>query len=424
MSIAETATAFFLAAVVILVACRLVAYAVSRLDQPPVVGEMIAGVLLGPSALGLASPALQEALFPPSIRPMLYVVSHIGLVAFMFGVGYEFRSRSVAGLARSAGIISLAGITVPLSLGIGLVFLMQNQTDAFVDSTPIGVSALFVGVTLSITAFPMLARIITERRLTGTRLGTLTLAAGALDDGLAWVLLAAVLSAASGDLSTVAITAGGAVLFIVLLGTVGKRALGWSLSRPSLGLEQGILITAIALFVAAWFTDKIGLYSVFGGFCLGFFFPRTESSERVIQAITPVTRIVFLPLFFAYSGLNTEFGSLFTPALLGLTGACVAAAVIGKFGACWAAARFAGEPAAVAVRVGALMNARGLMQLIALNVGLQAGIVTTQLFSALVVVAMVTTIMATPCLNWLDRRDARRAAQGDTMSDRVPEPHG
>ena len=411
MSIAETATAFFLAAVVILIVCRLVVFAVGRLDQPPVVGEMIAGVLLGPSLLGLISPSLQETLFPPSIRPMLYVVSHIGLVAFMFSVGYEFRSRPVTGLARSAGIVSLAGITVPLGLGILLVYLVHDRVDAFADSTPLVVSALFVGVTLSITAFPMLARIITERRLTGTRQGSLTLAAGAIDDGLAWVLLAGVLSIASGDPSKVAITAGGTVLFILFLATVGKRALTWLFDRGPIGTEHGILITAIVLFVAAWFTDKIGLYSVFGGFCLGFFFPRTESSERVIQAITPVTRIVFLPLFFAYSGLNTRFGSLFTPALLTLTAACVVAAVVGKFGACWAAARLVGESPPVAVRVGALMNARGLMQLIALNVGLQAGIVTSQLFSALVVVAMVTTIMATPCLNWLDRRDARRAGE-------------
>ncbi len=410
MDIAGAAARFFLAAVVVLIVCRVVGSAVGRIGQPPVVGEMIAGVLLGPSALGFALPDVQEALFPPSVRPMLYVVSHIGLVAFMFEVGYEFKARGVGGIGRSALAISTAGVTAPLLGGVALILLAQGHIDVLVDDVPVFVSALFVGVTLAITAFPMLARIITERGLTDTRLGTLSLASGALDDGVAWILLALVLGLATGDPGGVLLTAGGAVAFLLVLATVGRRGLRWAMSRPGASIEQLVLVTAVALFAAAWYTDTIGLYSVFGGFCVGFVFPRGEVSERVIAAISPVTRVVFLPLFFAYSGLNTQFGLLFTPSLLALAAACVAVAIAGKFGACWLAGRLVGESGADALRVGVLMNARGLMQLIALNVGLVAGIVTRELFSVLVLVAIVTTVMTAPWLSWLDRRAARRTA--------------
>jgi Kef-type K+ transport system membrane component KefB len=169
-----------------------------------------------------------------------------------------------------------------------------------------------------------------------------------------------------------------------------------------------VLLVVVMLFLACWYTDVIGLYAVFGAFALGVVFPRSEAVGRAVKTVTPVGAL-FLPLFFTYSGLNTDFGLLVHPALLLFSLACVLAAVVGKFGACWLAARVAGEPQAVALRVGTLMNARGLMQLIAINVGLAAGIVTKELFSVLVVVALVTTIMATPMLSFWDRRDRRRA---------------
>lgn len=409
MDIAATTARFFLAAVVVLITCRLVVGAVHRIGQPPVVGEMIAGVLLGPSLLGLLFPSVQEALFPASVRPMLYVVSHIGLVAFMFEVGHEFAAQRSERLARSAAMVSAAGVTAPLALGIGLVLLSHDHIDVLAGGgVPLLVSALFVGVTLSITAFPMLARIISERGLAGTRLGQLALACGALDDGVAWVLLAVVLGMASGDPSRILTTAGGTVLFVAFLALVGKRVLANLFSRPGAAVEPLVLATAISLFAAAWFTDSIGLYSVFGGFCLGFVFPHTDTADRVVAAISPITRVVFLPLFFAYSGLNTQFGLLFTPALALFAVACVTVAVVGKFAACAAAARLAGEEPGIALRVGVLMNARGLMQLIALNVGLQTGIATPELFSALVLVAVVTTVMTAPWLSLLDRRAAKQ----------------
>lgn len=405
MDIASTTARFFLAAVVVLVVCRLVTVVMRRVGQPPVIGEMVAGVLLGPSLLGLVLPGVQDTLFPDSVRPMLYVVSHIGLVAFMFEVGHEFKSQRVRGVGRSAVMISSAGVTVPLLLGVLLVLTLGNQAGVLAGGVPLWASALFVGVTLAITAFPMLARIITERGLAGTRYGSLSLACGALDDAVAWVLLAVVIGSATGDPNKILVTAGGSVVFVLFVAFVARPGLAWVFGRPGMQTEQLVLVTAVALFAAAWFTDTIGLYSVFGGFCLGYVFPSGPAADRVVASISPVTKTVFLPLFFAYSGLNTQFGLLVSPALLLLSLAFILAAIVGKFGGCLGAARLAGESPGVAVRIGVLMNARGLMQLIALNIGLQTGVATPALFSALVLVALVTTIMTAPWLSFLDRRE-------------------
>ncbi|WP_406120977.1 cation:proton antiporter [Streptomyces sp. NBC_00989] len=184
------------------------------------------------------------------------------------------------------------------------------------------------------------------------------------------------------------------------------------MNRPGLGDDTRLLFTVAPLFCAAWFTDISGLYSVFGAFCVGMAMPRGEASERLVRTTQSVTQVVFVPMFFTYSGLNTRFDVFSDPPVLLFGAAAVVVAVVGKFGGCWAAARLRGEPGPVAVGVGALMNARGLMQLIALNIGLSAGIVSEELFTALVLVALVTTVMTVPVLSRLDRRDARsRAAQ-------------
>ncbi|GAA3465075.1 cation:proton antiporter [Saccharothrix longispora] len=407
MTPTELAPAFFLAVVVVLFTCRLVGRLLRAAGQPPVVGEMVAGVVLGPSVLGALLPDVEAGLFPTELRPILYVVGQIGLVAFMFRAGWEFRLDRVRGVARPAGVISLAGIVVPLLLGGALTWFADGRADVFPDDVPLAVSALFVGVALAITAFPMLARIITERGLQETRFGALSLGAGAVDDAVAWVLLAGVLGMATGDAGPVAIALGGSVLLLGALVLV-LRSRGHAVRLAERLTPENLLLVVVAvLFVAAWYTDTIGLYAVFGAFSLGVVFPRSERLDRAVGALTPVGAL-FLPLFFTYSGLNTDFALLGSGSLLLFTAACVAVAILGKFGACWLAARAAGEPQSVALRVGALMNARGLMQLIALNVGLAAGIVTPALFSALVVVALVTTTMATPVLSLFDRLDRRR----------------
>ncbi|KOU07388.1 cation:proton antiporter [Streptomyces sp. NRRL F-5755] len=418
MSTTELGPVFFLAVVVILLVCRLVGRALRALGQPPVVGEMAAGVVLGPSVLGLLAPGVEAALFPPELRPALYVAGQIGLVVFMFQTGYEFRTAGIRRVAKPATMISAAGILVPFALGVGLTYAVHDSVDVFPKDVAVGVCGLFVGVTLAITAFPMLARIITERGLTGTRFGSLSLASGAVDDALAWVLLAGVLGMAgsgTGPLLVALAGSAGLVVVLALLARSGTRLAGLTHRRAP---DELLLVTVVLLFLAAWYTDRIGLYAVFGAFSLGVVFPRSEAVDRAIEAIGPISRIVFLPLFFTYSGLNTDFALLASPGLLLFTVACVALAVLGKLGACWLAARAAGEEGAVALRIGTLMNARGLMQLIAINIGLAAGIVTPSLFAVLVVVALVTTVMATPLLTLWDRIDARRAV-GRPRAERV-----
>jgi Kef-type K+ transport system membrane component KefB len=409
MSPTELAPAFFLSVVVILVVCRLVGLALRSLGQPPVVGEMVAGVVLGPSVLGLLAPGVESHLFPAALRPVLYVVGQIGLVAFMFQAGYEFRTDRIRPVARAAASISAAGIVAPLALGTGLTFLVHGSVHVFPAHVSTLVSALFVGVTLSITAFPMLARIITERGLTGSRFGTIALASGALDDAVAWVMLAGVLSLAGTGVGTFLVALFGAVGLAAVLAVLTKARVRATHAAAKLSSDQLLLATVVVLFLAAWYTDRIGLYAVFGAFSLGVVFPRSEPVDRAVAGISPVSRIVFLPLFFTYSGLNTNFGLLSGTSVLLFTAACVVLAVVGKLGACWLAARLVGEKPEVALRVGTLMNARGLMQLIAINVGLAAGIVSPAMFSVLVVVALVTTVMATPLLSLWDRMDAGRA---------------
>ncbi|MEU6251501.1 cation:proton antiporter [Streptomyces sp. NPDC047043] len=414
MTPVELAPAFFLAVVVILLTCRLVVLVAGRFGQPPVVGEMIAGVLLGPSLFGLLAPGLSAEVFPSELKPMLYVAGQIGLVALMFAAGYEFRTHAGRGLAGTAVAVSSAGVAIPLALGVGLTLVAHGHVGIFVDGVSVWVTAAFVGVALAITAFPMLARIITERGLAGSRFGSLALASGATDDAVAWILLAGVLSVAKGEAGPVLRAVGGSLLFVAVLFLLGRRLLKWIVDRPGLGDDTRLLFTVAVLFCAAWFTDTIDLYAVFGAFCVGMAMPRGEASERLVRTTQSVTQVVFVPMFFTYSGLNTRFDVFSDPSVTAFGAAAVVLAVAGKFGGCWAAARLRGEPGPVAVRVGALMNARGLMQLIALNIGLAAGIVSEELFTALVLVALITTVMTVPVLSWLDRRDAGSRAAEET----------
>lgn len=221
------------------------------------------------------------------------------------------------------------------------------------------------------------------------------------------------LSVASGEAGPVLTAVGGSLLFVAVLFLLGRRLLAWIVNRPGLGDDTRLLFTVAVLFGAAWFTDVIDLYAVFGAFCVGMAMPRGEASEQLVRTTQSVTQVVFVPMFFTYSGLNTRFDVFSDPSVMAFGAAAVVLAVAGKFGGCWAAARLRGEPGPVAVRVGALMNARGLMQAIALNIGLAAGIVSEELFTALVLVALITTVMTVPVLSWLDRRDARAQAPGE-----------
>jgi Kef-type K+ transport system membrane component KefB len=398
-------TAFLLAVVVILVACPVVTLLLRPLRQPPVVAEMVAGVLLGPSVLGLLLPSVEHHLFPEQIRPLLYVAGQLGLTLFMFQAGYEFPLAGIGRVARPAALVSAAGSATPLVLGAALTWVAHGSIDAAPPGVPLRVLAGFVGVTLAITAFPMLARIISENGLGGTAFGRIALAAGALDDVVAWVLLAGVVSMARGSAGTVVLAVSGAAGLVAALTLLvrARRPLLRAVDR--LGPAQLQLALLVAVCLAAWYTNRVGLYAVFGAFSLGVAIPHDRRIDAAVAATEPLARTLLLPLFFTYSGLNTDTGLLGRPALLLFAAGCTAVAVVGKFGACWWASRAVGQPHAVALRIGTLMNARGLMQLIAINVGLSQGIVTRSMFTVLVVVAVVTTLMATPLLRFLDRRD-------------------
>jgi len=421
---AELAPRFFVAVVVVVVVCRVVARVLGRLGQPAVVGEMLAGVLLGPSLLGQVLPGVQAAIFPEELLPVLYVLGQVGLVLFMVAAGHEFGRYQPGRSVRTAGAVSMAGICAPLVLGAAVTVLARDRVPVFVEGVSTGVAAAFVGVALAITAFPMLARIVVERGQAGTAHGGLALAAGALDDAVAWILLAFVLAAASGDLGPALLTLFGAVLFAVLTWVGGPRVVGLVVERTRFDPVARLTVVLTIVFAVAWYTDTIGLYAVFGAFCVGLVMPQGSAGDDLVASITPLATGIFLPLFFTYSGLQTRFGLLGDPAVLLFALVCVLVAVVGKFGACWAAARLAGQPPAVAARVGALMNARGLMQLIALNVGLQAGIVSERMFTALVLVALVTTLMTTPALSLLDRFRRLPSMQTGQVSSLPAAEHG
>lgn len=393
---------FFLQLAVVLLVCRLVAMLARRLGQPPVVGEMIAGVALGPSLFGLLAPDLQAQLFPAASRPILFCGAQLGLVLYMFIVGLEFRLDLVRSRLRTALAVSFSGILAPFVLGCVIALWLLHLGGFFQPAVSALQAAPYLGAAMAITAFPMLARIIVERGLAGTSVGALSLAAGAIDDAAAWCVLALVLASFAGDPAIALFAIGGSLALILVVYTVGRRVLAAIAARAARGAGEDHAmfgVTLVLLMLAAWFTDSIGIYAVFGAFILGSAVPRGPFAERLRGKIEPLTVQLLLPLFFIYSGLNTRFDLVTDPGLWLVAAVILVAAVLGKAGACYLAARLCGETHREAMGVGSLMNARGLMELIILNIGLESGLITPALFSIMVLMAVVTTLMATPMFN-------------------------
>ena len=406
----EISVRVFFQIAVILAACRLVGWAIRPFGQPQVVAEMVTGVLLGPSLLGLLAPGLQAWLFPAPTKPMIYVLAQIGLVLYMFLVGLEFDLDLIRHRLRSAIAVSWAGIATPFALGALLAWLLKDRFALFASGVADWQAMLFFGAALSITAFPMLARIIYERGLSGTSLGTLALGAGSLDDAAAWCLLAAVLAGFSGKLSIVVLAVGGGAIFLFGMFLAGRplltRLYHYLGSRPT--REPLILpATLVLLTLAAWATDSLGIYAVFGAFVFGACVPRGPLQQRLEGQIMPLTTVLLLPMFFVNSGLNTAIGLLSEPAMWAIALVVLAASILGKGIACGVAARLCGETARDAVAIGALMNARGLMELILLNIAYEHGLITQTLFTMLVLMAVVTTLMAVPLFNLVYGRSGR-----------------
>lgn len=410
MSATQLSIYFFPQMFVILAVCRLVGLLARRLGQPQVVGEMIAGVLIGPSLLGWIAPGWQRALFPPETLKVLFVGAQLGVGLYMFLVGLEFKTDLFRSRAHSAASVSISGMLAPFLLGAAIAPWLLKTPGLFAETVRYHEAALFMGAAIAITAFPMLARIIYERGLTGTSLGTLALAAGAIDDATAWCVLAVVLASFGGGTVLAVKAIGGGLLYAVLMVTVGRRLLrrlGQAVDRAG-RLTPTLLSVCLMLFMlAAWAMDAVGIHAVFGGFLLGVVMPRGLLTQELRQQLGPVAVVLLLPMFFTYSGLNTQLAIVTTPTMLLVAAAVLAASCLGKFGACWAAARLTGEDNRTSLAVGALMNSRGLMELIIINIGLERGIIQPGLFAVLVVMAIVTTLMATPIFEWVYGRHAR-----------------
>jgi Kef-type K+ transport system membrane component KefB len=400
------AVQFFLQLAVILLFCRLVGAIAGRLGQPQVVAEMLAGVLLGPSLFGLLWPEAQHWLFPwdpaqtmRDTQSYLFPASQLGLALYMFVVGMEFRVDIVQRRLKSAVAVSLAGILTPLAFGAALAWIFFHYTNLFPKKTSLMDAMLFLGASMCITALPVLARIIQFKKLSGTTIGTVALGAGAINDAAAWCLLAVVLSSPDNNWSHALVNISGGAAYVAFTLLIVRpllvRVKTWLVKDGTL-TEAGLVVALALMALGAWFTDLIGLHAVFGAFVMGAAMPRGVVVRDMIGRIQPLTVALLLPLFFTYSGLNTKIGLLNTGFLWLMCGAVLLAAMLGKGVACWLAARATGIPNREAFGIGTLMNARGLMELIIINIGLQRGIISEGLFAVLVIMAVITTLMASP----------------------------
>ncbi|QSF52996.1 cation:proton antiporter [Brevundimonas fontaquae] len=423
MTNAELSVAFFLQMAIIIAACRIVGWLAKRyLGQPQVVGEMIAGVILGPSLFGLLAPDLQAALFPRESRSILFVGAQLGVGLYMFLVGLGFRRDHFRANAKSAAAVSLAGMAAPFLVAVALAPWLVAE-GLFGQGIQTWQAMLFMGAAISITAFPMLARIIHERGLSGTRLGSLSLAAGAIDDAGAWCVLAIVLASfgAGPMVAVTAIAGGGAfALFMLTLGPKMLAPLGRIAEREGRLSPTVLGIVLILFMLSAWAMDAVGIHAVFGGFILGVAMPRGLLSDEVKRQLEPFAVLVLLPMFFTFSGLNTQLTMVNSLGLLAVTVIILLGSILAKGGACWAAARLTGQDNATAMGIGALMNARGLMELIIINIGLQKGVIGPALFSILVLMAIITTLMASPLFEWVYGRKARERGELGAVDDARP----
>ena len=401
---------------------RLVGLGFKAIKQPLVIGEIFAGIMLGPSLFGLIAPGLAHSLFPPETMPYLNVLSQIGLIFFMFLIGLELNPKYLSGNLKTAILISNLSIIVPFASAFGLSFLLYPLVSG--NNVNFAPFALFLGAAMSITAFPVLARIITENNLQGTRLGTLALTCAAVDDVTAWCILAVAIAVARhGSIDQQAIfTIVESIVYIGFMFTVGR----WFLKRLSKHhrragrLSQFVLaVIYMGVVSSALITEFIGIHLIFGAFLLGAVMPKDEGLVRELAIKTEDFVLIFLlPIFFAYSGLKTQIGLLNSPHLWLLSALILLVAIGGKFTGAYIAARISGIDKRESTALGWLMNTRGLTELIVLNIGLSLGVITPLLFTMLVIMALVTTFMTSPLLEWTYPKDKIRL---DIVEQETPE---
>ena len=412
MQTSEVLLHLLLALFVILVAARLVGLAFRRLGQPPVIGEVVAGILLGPSLLGRAWPAASQFLLPPEVTPYLQAIAQIGVILYMFVIGLELDPAVLRRRPHVTFAVSITGMVVPFVLGLLLAGLLYPTLAG--ENVPYVAFAVFIGVALSITAFPVLARILSDRGIQNTRLGTVALTCAAIGDVVAWCLLALATAVATSRgqdaVRTVLLTGAflALVLFAVrpLLARFARRTEREG-EEPSL---ESLSVVFATLLLAALVTEWIGIHALFGAFLVGVALPHDSALARGLRVrLHDTVAVLLLPAFFAFSGLRTQVGLVsgtgpWSVFLLILFVACV-----GKFGGTTVAARAVGLPWRTATSLGVLMNTRGLVELIVLNVGLDLGVISAPLFTMLVLMALVTTFATAPLLSLIERPGSARA---------------
>jgi len=392
-----------------------------RLGQPAVIGEIAAGIVVGPSLLGAVAPGASAALFAASSLPTLQMLSQIGVLLFMFVVGVDLDLAHIRGRTRVAIAVSHFSIAVPFALGVGLALTLYGSYAP--PDVPFHAFALFLGVAMSITAFPVLARILIDRRMSDTPLGTMALTCAAVDDVTAWSLLALVSAVAASQ------GAGAPLFTMIVCSAIFVTAMVFPIrallrrllaTSDSVALKPAQIVAVLALMlISALTTELIGIHAIFGAFLAGVVLPATPALRQVLrERIGTMSTALLLPLFFAYTGLRTEIGLLGEPADWLVCFAIVVVATLGKMGGTIAAARWTGAGWHEAAALGALMNTRGLMELVALNVGYDLGIVTPRVFTMMVLMALATTAMTGPMLSFLATSSTSLSGRASSSSRR------
>lgn len=387
---------------VVLIAARATGYLLERIGQPSVIGEMLAGILLGPSILGALLPDVSTTLFPAESLGFLSALSQLGVLMFLFLVGLHLDLNSLRRQAGAAVIASHASIAAPFTMGVVLaVWLYPKVAPSNVAFAPF---ALFVGAAMSVTAFPVLARILEDKGLTKTPLGGLAIACAAVDDVTAWCLLAAVVALvrANGVATTLLFTLGGSLAFVIVMLKVARPMLARLAEKPLVNGRIGAStmgVVIVTVLSSALVTEWLGIHALFGAFLAGVAMPRAHAfPEAVASQLSDLLVILLLPLFFAYTGLRTRFDLIAAGDGLLITVAVLVVAVAGKVGGTAFAARLSGQSWRDAGALGVLMNTRGLMELVVLHMGLDLGVISPELFAMMVVMALVTTVMTAPLL--------------------------
>lgn len=394
-----------LALAVIIIAARVVGQAFRFLGQPPVIGEVCAGIMLGPSLLGRLWPEGQAFLFPESVHPFIQVLAQVGVILYMFMVGLELDTRLLRRSTHTTVAISHASIVVPFLLGALLALWVYPTLSS--SDVPFTIFALFMGVSLSVTAFPVLARILTDRGIQRSHLGVIALTCAAVDDITAWCLLAFVVGMAKTRVENAVYTIAMALGFVALMFGLARPLFAAAAARVDQRgtMTQGtIALVIVALLVSSLATESIGIHAVFGAFLLGAIIPHDSLISRALRkSLEDLVIVLLLPAFFAYTGLRTQMGLVNGAQEWIICLVIIAVACLGKFGGSTVAGRLTGLDWREASALGILMNTRGLMELIVLNIGLDLKVISPTMFAMLVIMAVVTTMMTSPILSWLTR---------------------